>query len=252
MDRKVTLNIKREAVVPEPPPVIKPPHQLWRVMHDPEIIAKRISWVSHGQLYEEGRTWDWRAGYPEVFWMYQDDGKAIELTEQWQWLTYQLTPPITKPKWREVYDDWRAFANRTGFSHDPATDPDKTYVYVPKKDYVTPRDLSADILPALDKNRVCGGATISGYQDGNYVVVDALDWNNPPSNVDYIKSRPWLFFHAVSIVKRFDGTPIIDPFPQNGSYPTLVPIIARGRVRLPVVMLEKVDAVVDPLKIFGV
>jgi hypothetical protein len=106
--------------------------------------------------------------------------------------------------------------------------------------------------PVWDKVRVCGGMTLSGQLDdsGNYVIIDCLDVDNPPDNVQYILARPWLYFRAVSKA-RADANPgaIVD-FPQNGSYPSLVPLIARGEIKLPRVMLVPVEDYVNPLQVF--
>lgn len=238
---------------PPPPPVIQPPHQLWRVMHDAEIYAKGITWVSHGQVNAASADINWRMGYPEVFWLYQDDNQPVPFPERWQWLSFQLNPQMQPMKWQELHNDWIAFHNKgAGFPHPniPGTPGyDNTYIPTPRRDYINKQWTTAPD-PVWDKVRVCGGATISGALDGNYVIVDTLDVDNPPSSVDYIKARPWLYFTAVSKVRDANRQIVIVDFPQNGSYPSLVPLIARGRVRLPVVMLEKVSQIVDPYKIY--
>lgn len=230
---KIIIRTRKQSPPPEPPPVVKPPNQLWRVMHDYEICTNKISWSGHGQLWEEGREWDWRAGYPEVFWCYGTH--EVPFDEAWQRLTFAQNNPIQPLKWREVFDDWRAFMNRTGFDHRPPSDP----YYTPRRDYINQRDLSSDILPAFDKVRVCGGATISGVRDGAWVYIDTLDVNNPPS-LDWLRARPWFTFHAVSNLK-INGKPVIDRFPQNGANPTQIPLVTRTQVKLPVVMLEQID-----------
>lgn len=250
---RVTVKFSESASEPQPPPVIQPPNQLWRVMHDYELWTKGVQWVGHGQVNDAGSNKNFRVGYPEVFWCYTEDDKPVPFGERWQWLSFQLNPQMQPMNWQALHDDWRAFHNNgAGFPHPnipgtPGYDP--SYIPTPRHDYINKMWTDAPD-PIWDKVRVCGGMTLSGKQDGNYVFIDCLDVDNPPSNVDYIKARPWLYFRAVSKV-RADALPgaIVD-FPQNGSYPSFVPLIARGAIKLPVVMLEKVGGYVDPLKVY--
>ena len=243
---------------PEPPPVISPPNQLWRVRHDYEIFVKGITCAGHGQINAAAADKRFRLGLPEVFWLYQVnadgkiDDKEVPFGERWQWLSYQMNSQIQPLKWQELHNDWIAFHNKgAGFPHPniPGTvGYDKTYIPTPRHDYINKMWTDAPD-PVWDKVRVCGGATVSGKQDGNYVDIDALDANNPPDNVQYILSRPWLYFRAVSKVRADALSGAIVDFPQNGSYPSLIPLVANTRVRLPVVLLEKVDAIFDPYQV---
>ena len=126
--------------------------------------------------------------------------------------------------------------NGTGFDHRSPSDPQ----YTPRRDYINKRDLSSENLPAFDKVRVCGGSTISGKRDGNWVYIDTLDVYNPPT-LEWLKARPWYTVHALSILfDEVSGKPVYDRFPQNGAYPTLIPLVTRLQIKLPAVMLKPV------------
>lgn len=240
----------------EPPPeVVKPAHVLWRVPHDPEIFAKKLG-RGFGQFYDPEKTWDWRVkaktGYPEVFWVNKEDDRRFPLDEAWQRLSFALIEEIEPLKWREVYDDWRAFMNGTGFCHLPQSDPN----YKPRRDYINRIDLGAEALPEWDKVRLIGGATVSGELVDGKIWIDTLDYANPPT-LEWLRARPWFFMQAVSIDCRRtnDGTimeprvPVIDPFPQSRK-PVWIPLVSNSRVWVPADCLIRTDVVVDPLKVF--
>lgn len=243
IDGQTTLTFDIKVTPPSPP------HTLWRVRHDPEIARLQFTYTGHGQYWHPDEGWDWRAGYPEVYYLLGTH--SVPFDERWQRLSFAMNPQMQPLKWREVYDDWRAFMNGTGFPHPnvpgtPGYDP--TYQPKPRRDYVNQIDMTSLLLPAWDKIRVCGGATISGVRDGSTVIVDTLKYDNPPT-LEWLMLRPWYYFAAVSIL-NVNGTPVIDPFPQNGTYPTWIPLVAISEVRIPYGAVEEVSEVVNPLKVY--
>jgi hypothetical protein len=221
----------------------KPPNQLWRVLHDYEIYAKKASHPEHGQLYNKNRNWYWREGYPEVFWLL--GSHRVPFSEAWQKLSYEINQPwLDDVRWRAVYGDATAFMNGTGFGGVA----NSNLPYVPRKDYINRIDLNASELPAWDKVRVCGGATISGRDNGDgTVTVDTLNYSYVPSAQSLLE-RPWYYFHAVSVHRSGNKEVVVD-FPQGNGHPVLIPLVAMREVRFPIVALEKVNDIADPYKI---
>lgn len=225
-------------------PAPSPQRRFWRVLHDYEIWRRKIVVPSHGQILNATTNgWEWRLGYPEVFWLF--DSHTVPFTERWQRLSFDLmrhfAPDINGKKWRIVYDDHRAFMNGKGFwtSGSP-------YDYVARRDYINNIDLNGE-NPAWDKIRVCGGATVSGYVDGDMLVVETLDYFNPPT-LDWLLQRPWLFFRAL-VNEQSSGKPVVIDFPQGGGYPVVIPLVAMYPVRFPLAALQSVGEIADPYKI---
>lgn len=217
----------------------KPP--LYRVLHDYEIWRRKPFLLeAHGQLESVRKDWRWRLKAPEVYWLH--DTHRVPFTETWQRLSFALCEGIEPKKWRIVYDDHRAFMNNTGFWTEGSP-----YAYVPRRDYINGIDLSGE-LPAWDKIRVCGGATISGREEGDYLVVETLDYTAPPT-IEYLRARPWLFFRALICDEDTNGKPIVYDFPQNGGRPVWIPLIAITPVRFPLSCLERVNDIANPLRI---
>lgn len=217
----------------------KPP--LWRVLHDYEIWRKQpILPASHGQVEKSKSNWAWRVGFPEVYWLYNTH--SVPFTESWQRLSFALNPGIDPKKWRVVYDDHRAFTNNSGFWTTGSP-----YAYVPRKDYINGIDLQGE-MPSWDKIRVCGGATVSGKVDGDYLIVDTLDYFNPPS-LDWLLQRPWLYFRALITDRTITGKPVVYDFPQRGGLPVWIPLVAIYPVKLPLAILESVTDIANPLTV---
>jgi len=206
---------------PEPPPDIELPDNLYRIMHDIEI----------GDL--------WRKNVPEVFLM--KPIHKVKMTEEWQRLMWELfiwgapnlgTGDYAKHKWREYLGCHRAFDNNNGF--DCKKDPP----HGPFADFVSPQDTSSP-LPAFDKPRLCGGATVRAtLKDGKYWI----DTLTSPIPIEQLKREPWHYFHAVTVHE--DGT--IGKFPQGDGNPVLVPVISAEPVHYPIELMEKVNKIADP------
>lgn len=234
MTLSVSVSMKTiEVVIPTPP--------LYRVLHDYEIWKRQpVLPASHGQLENSKKDWTWRVGFPEVYWLH--DTHRVPFTETWQRLSFALCEGINPKKWRVVYDDHRAFMNNTGFWTDGSP-----YAYVPRRDYINGIDLSGE-MPAWDKIRVCGGATVSGKVRGDFLEVETLNYFNPPS-LEWLKQRPWLYFRAVSSGANALNQPLISDFPQNDYRPVWIPLVSIYPVRFPLSCLERVYEIADPLKI---
>lgn len=171
----------------------------------------------------------WRAGLPEVFPL---NGERTPFGKGWQLLAYAMNPGMTGDRFRALYGSHKAFNNGTGF---PSQDGDE-----PHADYVNGLDLGYP-LPAWDKTRVCGGATLSGREDGTDLIVEILDGFGPPPMLDDLLTHPTLFFHAVNSTATG-----ITKFPQNDGRPCLVPLVGSGVARIPLAELQKVPGLADP------
>lgn len=202
--------------------------QLYRVKHD----------LERGDV--------WRKGVPEVYVL--DGTHRTYMKENIQYLTFNLlragapnqSLADAKKFWRQLYDYRRAFSNKAvGFDGSGE----------PLADFINGWNLKSG-LPAFDKTRVCGGASIAGYEDGKWLVVETINAEAPLFDVEEILAKPWLYFHATTV--RSDGT--IGRFPQGGGEPVFVPLISRhslGPVRYPLEFLEKlpIGEVADPYKV---
>lgn len=215
---------------------------LYRVLHDWEIAKRQFVDPRHGQFYHPDEGWAWRDGDPEVFWLI--GSHVVPFDERWQRLAYAMNPGMTPPKFRILYDDHRAFMNKTGFW----TDGSPSDEYVPRADYINGIDLTSQ-LPQWDKIRVCGGATLRGRVDGTDLIVETLKYDNCPT-WDWLEQRPWLYFHAVTVHEKADKTCAIAPFEQNGGRRCLVPLVAVNEVRFPLGALQKVNDIADPYRLY--
>lgn len=182
---------------------------LYRVKHDAEL----------GPLWRQA---------PEVFLL---NDNRTPFGADWQRLSFALNPGMTSNHWRALYGDDEAFTNGNGFNGPNA-----------RADFVNNCDLSAP-LPAWDKTRVCGGATVTGIVDGMELVVDILDGTGPAPTLEWLLARPWLYFHALTVY----GDGHVGEFPQNN--PCLVPLVGSGEARIPLAQVQKVPRIADPYKI---
>ncbi len=181
----------------------------YRVLHDAET-SKGI----------------WRPGLPEVFPL---NDQKTSFGNAWQLLSYEMNPGMTGEHWRSLYAYNRAFTNGTGFNGSE-----------PRADYVNGRDLSYP-LPAWDKTRLCGGATIRGIEQPPYLYVDILDGFSSAPTWEELKAKPWLYFHAVNTTENG-----ITRFPQNDGRPCLVPLVGSGVARILLASVQKVPSIADP------
>lgn len=222
------------------------PRRFFRVLHDWELHKFKVTDPRLGQLYKPGEGWDWRAkfSFPEV--QHLVGSHQVPFTEEWQRLSFEMNPGMDPKKWRVLYDDHRAFTDRTGFWTGPVHYPE----YRPVKDYINQLDLQGDTpLPAFNGVRVCGGATLSGIVKDSDLIVQTLTqcptWSE-------LQKHPWLFFHAVTCTVKGDGTPGFVPFPQNDQRPVLIPLFSvPGReLRFPLAALHEVAEIADPYRIY--
>lgn len=215
--------------------IAPPAGNLFRVLHDWEL------WKLG--LLEDGKHWDWRAGYPEVFILQATH--VVKMDVELQHLMYDLftagTPSMKettrKGKWRSLYQYDRAFTNGTGFNDDSD----------PRADYINMQDLEYE-LPKLDKTRVCGGATVRGEVDGDWVWVETIQADSLPT-IGYVLGRPWLYFHATTS-RDASGEPAVGRFPQGDGEPCFVPLVSRYPVRYPLAHLQPVDEIADPYRFY--
>lgn len=208
----------------EPPPV-QWPDNLWRIVHD----------IERGDL--------WRAKVPEVYLF--NPVHLVPLTKGWQEMWFDLfswgapnlgTGDYLLKHWESLLGCHRAFTNNKGFG---CRRPPPRGPHGPFANYIRREDLNAS-LPALDKCRVTGGATVAGEQVGDVVVVEAL---SEPVSLAWLIEHPW-FFYPATTVNEF-GMP--SHFPQGDGSPSYVPLVATKKITYPVAFMEKVDSIADPL-----
>lgn len=183
--------------------------KLWRVLHD----AERPGGI-------------WRDGLPEVFVLNE---LHTPFGPDWQRLSYALNPGMTGDKWRSLYANNRALTNGSGFNG-----------VQPRADHVNMRDLDAP-LPAWDKTRLCGGATITGSIAGNELEVLIMDGRGPAPSLSWLQARPWLFYHGVN--STING---ITRFPQNDGRDCLVPLAGTRPAFISLDDLQQVTEIADP------
>lgn len=175
-----------------PEVVQRPP--LWRILHESE-------------LPEELRHTP--PGMPEVRPFFPNH--YTPFLDVWQRLSKELNPLLTPEKWTQVYTGALWIANNQGF--DMAGDPRNNYVTgVTDKSWKDPR---TEVLG-------CGGDLRTGYEEGENLVVQALNWRAFTPSADWLMDRPWFLTHAVRYGK--DGQP--KRFPQgeqpDGSVATIL------------------------------
>ena len=211
----IHLGLYKEQRLPSPSPY----PQFYRVLHD----------IERGGL--------WRFSLPEVFLF--EPNHATPFTKEWQLFSFSINPFMTGDKWRSLYSYSRAFTNNQGF--DKPGDP--------RADYVNGRDLIFE-LPKFDKPRICGGASLTGVEDGEYLLVNTLDTRNPPPSLEYAEKNPWLcYFDAITI----DGNGTPRRFPQGDGERVFIPLVTSQPVKYPLQYLQKMQAgnpPADPYKIY--
>jgi hypothetical protein len=154
----------------------------------------------------------WRWGVPEVF--HFDQHAPVRLTEAWQKLIFSMNPGMDGQGFRSLLAYNRAFTNGTGFNGNPA-----------RADYINRLNLDKKDS-FFDKARLCGGAVIFGYVIRNKVTILTLDGRRPPPSLEYVLSRPWFYYEAITV--KADGSN--GRFPQNNGEPVLMPLVAGGKV----------------------
>lgn len=213
-----------------------PTDNLYRVMHDVELLDRDL--LDGGLLKRVLKRMKKRD--PEVFLLHDISGepitKDVPMTRDIQEMMFALyrhgapsqNLKRAKKKWRVVYDFMRAFSNGTGFND--SSDP--------RRDYISGLDLNKR-LPAFDKARVCGGATITGQIVGDRLKVETL---TDAMTLEHLLNNPHLYFHAMLSGKN------PAPFPQGDGEPVLIPLIAPNGIDAyyPLERLEKVDEIADP------
>lgn len=219
---------------------------LFRVKHDQEVWEVRDIYPDHRNpnLGSPGKGWLWRITVPEVYNFL--GGHKTLLTKTWQMLTMALNPGMEPGNkgFRQLYDDHRAFTNDSGFDSrnwPPRDD---------KRDYVNGINL-AGRYPFFDTSRVCGGATISGRVNGDFLEVDTWNVLEAPTLSEML-AKPWRMFRATT-VSRFSTLEkeIVGNFPQNPSKGYVyVPLVTTLPVRYPMAWLVPVSKPANPYVLF--
>ncbi len=81
-----------------------------------------------------------------------------------------------------------------------------------------------------------------GEEDGPDLIVEIMNGFGPAPSLDYLRPRPWLWGHAVTV--DLDGT--ISRWPQNDGRPCLVPLVGSGVARIELYRVQKVPSIADP------
>ncbi len=221
----------------EPPPE-QPLKPLYRVLHDVELIKKGI--IDPDDAGIKARM---EKHYPEVM-LFTDINNMPIVKKRYMgrsiqemcFALLQYGAPSqslerAKKKYRVIYDWVRAFTNGSGFDN-----PDGTILV----DYIN--NFDGGNLPAFDKARVCGGATISGEVVGDKLKVEAL---TGAVDIEYLKENRHLFFTAMN-----SGANPSD-WAQGDGEPVYIPLIAPKSTELyyPLNRLERVDEIADPYEV---
>lgn len=164
----------------------EPSRQFWRVNHDNPL---------------------WRYNVPEVFRIFPFHHVVLDKDVQMLW--WGLNPTLSPNKMSALFSNDLAFCNWTGFPG--------------HANYILEEDLEKK-PPKFDQARLCGGAILSGREDGNKLWIDAINVNQPLPSVDYVLAHPWLYFDAVTIRKTAGVGPTIGRF-MDGSVTIKVPIL---------------------------
>jgi hypothetical protein len=187
-----------------------------------------------------------RNGLPEVYVLSET---VVYMNEEIQWLCFNLfysqakavmTLSMAQGKFRVLYDYMRAFSNKTGYGGEEADPP-----LPPRWDYISDLNRGAE-LPAFDKVRVCGGAFLTGRQEGKYFIADTLSPAAVPS-LEWLLAHPQFYFHAVNTTAKG-----ISKFPQAGGMPVLIPLFSRFEARIPMeqVVPWESNELPDPYRIY--
>lgn len=200
-------------------PVTASGRKLYRVLHDIEL----------GPLQ--------RFNTPEVI-VPPLNAERTPFGADWQRLSFALNPGMSGDKWRSLYGNHRAFNNNCGFPQNADDGP--------HADYVNMRDLDASD-PCWDKTHGCCGATLSGEEDGDDLIVEILEGFGPAPDLEYLRQRPWLWFHAVNVNPPSTNNPSgISRFAQNDGRPCIVPLVGSGVARIELYRVQRVPTIADP------
>lgn len=172
---------------------------LWRIKHDIEIDRDV-----------------WRPRLPEVHPFLPNH--HVPFTKYWQLLSKSMNPRITGTQWRDIYH-WRLWiTNHQGFDK-PEDD---------RRDYVNMRDLDKE-HPRVEM-LTCGGSVVTGYEKGDWLVVNVLSGFDPAPSIEWMNQHPEYWTWAVSCdsggtPRRFPQFPL----PSGEMLPSVHPLIGDPR-----------------------
>lgn len=96
--------------------------------------------------------------------------------------------------------------------------------------------------PGFDKPRVCGGAILSGYEEGGNLHIYSLLTSQPVPDADHVLSRPWLWYYAVMVAPNGNLSYMTLGDGNGNRIPIKIPIITRLPVYVPLAWLHKLPA----------
>ena len=145
---------------------------LWRVLHELELPRdKRIA-------IQPGRP-EVRAMFPNHF---------VPFNRAWQELSYKANQPwLTPRKWDAFYGNNLWITNDNGFGEEDD----------PRVNFITGENVGAP-LPKVEAI-TCGGNVLAGYEEGENVVIETLDYTESPPSAEWLLSHREFCTYAVTV-----------------------------------------------------
>jgi hypothetical protein len=214
------------ALLLDEPPVIDQPFPLWRQGHDKELTAPGPSAKSPDRNYRGNASGTARdtglRSTTESFRLSPDHQTPLDC--RWQKLIRDINPDSPAEVVDTVLDHTWAFANKTGLDV-PGRRNCRTGAYMGDADAT---------WPAFHAPIVCGGALLSGYEEGGNLHIYSLLTSLPVPTAEYVLSRPFLWFYAVAVNPEGQVT-----FMTMAGKPVRVPFITRLPVYAPLAWLHR-------------
>ena len=205
-------------LAPAPAPAV----QLYRQPHDKELRLATVKAdpTSTDRVYRGSATGTARSPertktIPEVYQLLPDFG-VTTLSPAWCDLICALNYPIKRELAELIYTDphW-AFNNVGG-------------------------------KPMWDKPRICGGAILKGEVNGSNLMIESLLTSQQVPSVDYILSRPWLWFYGTQVNPDGVVTYMTLGLGDGIREPIKLPLLFAKPVYLPLSWLHKLPPGTDP------
>lgn len=171
---------------------------------------------------------------PNVVILSTGEGERVQLTRLWQLALVAWNPNMRLNNVAALLGTHKAFTNNTGFPTEEGETRRANWIMNDDLEYSN---------PAFDKVRSCALNCHKGIQVGSEVVLEIMNGNNPPPDVNP-QSHPHLFFHATVIYKG--GT--IGAFPKampawGYERPVvLLPLVSTYAIRVPLTMVRRVES----------
>ncbi len=178
---------------------------------------------------------------------------GLDMTEAIQQMSFALmkrfNKGINEKIWTAVHNGERAFTNYQGFGPGEKSGG-------PRKNFITGKDLGAE-LPKYDKmGRVCGGMFLRGMEQGGYLVctpgIHGIDARKPMPDIDTIVKNNWYFFAIAWYEGKNNKPGRVAHFPSGpgNEDPVAIPFIFDREIKFPIKYFKRWNAneLPDPLK----